>query len=101
MVELEEGKIQSADVAMQLGKDIQKIGINIMESSVSKEEDLSAQRFDEDTGPYKVPESRAAGRPHNLGWLDILGDEELTGGEAETEREEGFDSDNWRERQQT
>jgi hypothetical protein len=23
---------------------------------------------------YKVPKERAAGRPHNLGWLDLLKD---------------------------
>jgi len=25
---------------------------------------------------YKVPETRAAGRPHELGWLDMLEDED-------------------------
>jgi len=24
---------------------------------------------------YKVPSARAAGRPHDLGWLDLLGEE--------------------------
>lgn len=81
MTELEEGKIQSGDLAKQLGRDIQKLGLNLVESSVQREEDLSAQTGGDDTGPYKVPESRAAGRPHNLGWLQILGDEEMTGGE--------------------
>mmetsp|Transcript_8125 Transcript_8125/g.17584 ORF Transcript_8125/g.17584 Transcript_8125/m.17584 type:complete len:606 (-) Transcript_8125:143-1960(-) len=81
MTELEEGKIQSGDLAKQLGRDIQKLGMNLVESSVQKEEDLSAQMVRDDTGPYKVPENRAAGRPHNLGWLQILGDEEMTGGE--------------------
>ena len=81
MTELEEGKIQSSDLAKQLGRDIQKLGLSLVESSVQKEEDLSAQTVGDDSGPYKVPENRAAGRPHNLGWLEILGDEEMTGGE--------------------
>ena len=71
-----------------------------MESSVVKEEDFSAQSPREDSGPYKVPESRAAGRPHNLGWLDILGDEEITGGESGGTGGNvnvEFESDNWRE----
>jgi hypothetical protein len=25
--------------------------------------------------PYKVPEERAAGRPHELGWLSLLDDD--------------------------
>ena len=28
-----------------------------------------------DADRYKVPEERAAGRPHELGWLDLLKDE--------------------------
>jgi hypothetical protein len=47
---------------------------------------------------YKTPEERAAGRPHNLGWLDLLGDEELFGEESPGQSAtETFESDNWRE----
>jgi hypothetical protein len=46
---------------------------------------------------YKTPESRAANRPHNLGWLDLLGDEEMTGGESSSGSDDTFESDNWRE----
>jgi hypothetical protein len=47
---------------------------------------------------YKTPEDRAAGRPHNLGWLELLGDEELYGeGSSGKSSTETFESDNWRE----
>jgi len=47
---------------------------------------------------YKTPEDRAAGRPHNLGWLDLLGDEELYGeGSSVKVETDTFESDNWRE----
>jgi hypothetical protein len=46
---------------------------------------------------YKVPDARSAGRPHNLGWLDLLGDEEITGGSSDKSDEEVYESDNWRE----
>ena len=45
---------------------------------------------------YKPPEQRACGRPHNSGWLDLLCDEEVTGG-APDEDDEVYESDNWRE----
>ena len=35
----------------------------------------SDTRFDNTAGPYKVPDARANGRPHELGWLDMLKDE--------------------------
>eukprot|EP00560_Eucampia_antarctica_P008152 CAMPEP_0197826634 /NCGR_PEP_ID=MMETSP1437-20131217/3570_1 /TAXON_ID=49252 ORGANISM="Eucampia antarctica, Strain CCMP1452" /NCGR_SAMPLE_ID=MMETSP1437 /ASSEMBLY_ACC=CAM_ASM_001096 /LENGTH=604 /DNA_ID=CAMNT_0043427155 /DNA_START=246 /DNA_END=2057 /DNA_ORIENTATION=- len=51
--------------------------------------------------PYKTPDERASGRPHNLGWLELLGDEEMTGGsltkdkDNENSGDEIFESDNW------
>lgn len=33
---------------------------------------------EEDDGPYKVPAIRAMGRPHELGWLDLLEEKEET-----------------------
>lgn len=42
---------------------------------------------------YVVPEDRAIGRPHMMGWLDLLGDdEELTGANKEE-----FEADKWEE----
>ena len=42
---------------------------------------------------YVVPEDRAIGRPHMMGWLDLLGeDEELTGASKEE-----FEADKWEE----
>ena len=42
---------------------------------------------------YDVPEDRAIGRPHMMGWLDLLGDdEELTGVKTEE-----FEADKWEE----
>lgn len=49
------------------------------------------------TQEYKPPEKRACGRPHNSGWLDLLGDEEMTGGTKDTTEDEVYESDNWRE----
>jgi len=55
---------------------------------------------------YKTPEDRSAGRPHNLGWLSLLGDEEMTAGmpvsdsdnnTGGTKNDDDFESDNWRE----
>merc|ERR1712127_875813 len=49
---------------------------------------------------YKAPDARACGRPHNLGWLNLLGDEEMTGGSGTSNAEgdeDTFESDNWRE----
>ena len=46
---------------------------------------------------YVVPEDRAIGRPHMMGWLDLLGeDEELTGVAKEGAKEE-FEADKWEE----
>lgn len=47
---------------------------------------------------YKTPDQRSCGRPHNLGWLNLLGDEELYGeNSSEEEAGDAFESDNWRE----
>ena len=45
---------------------------------------------------YKPPDRRACGRPHNSGWLNLLGDEEMTGGFAADLENEVYESDNWR-----
>ena len=41
--------------------------------------------------PYEVPEKRSLGRPHMLGWLDLL-DEDTNGNNASK-----FESDDWEE----
>ena len=47
---------------------------------------------------YKVPDRRACGRPHNTGWLSLLGDEELGVGMSSGDPDEDvYESDNWRE----
>ncbi len=55
----------------------------------------------EDEKDYEVPEERAIGRPHMMGWLDLLGeDEELTGtgkGGDGGKKEESFEADKWEE----
>jgi len=59
-----------------------------------KEQELKKSLQEEE---YKVPDKRACGRPHNLGWLDLLGDEEMNGGVAADPEDEVYESDNWRE----
>jgi hypothetical protein len=41
-----------------------------------------AQPKKKDTSTYKVPKARAAGRPHNLGWLELLDDEKKDEGDG-------------------
>ncbi|KAL7472108.1 hypothetical protein ACHAXS_012431 [Conticribra weissflogii] len=50
-----------------------------------------------ETKRYFVPEDRAIGRPHMMGWLELLGeDEELMGGaKNENEKEDKFEADEW------
>ena len=45
--------------------------------SFGQEQPSSSQpkKIDGNDETYKVPTLRAAGRPHDLGWLDILNDE--------------------------
>ena len=55
--------------------------------------DSVENKLQEETKAYKVPEDRAIGRPHMMGWLDLLGDdEELTGANKEE-----FEADKWEE----
>jgi len=53
-----------------------------------------AEGVDDDGEYYRPPNRRALGRPHNLGWLELLDDEIPKG---ETENEGSFEADNWRE----
>eukprot|EP00566_Odontella_aurita_P008542 CAMPEP_0113570576 /NCGR_PEP_ID=MMETSP0015_2-20120614/25056_1 /TAXON_ID=2838 /ORGANISM="Odontella" /LENGTH=647 /DNA_ID=CAMNT_0000473393 /DNA_START=8 /DNA_END=1951 /DNA_ORIENTATION=- /assembly_acc=CAM_ASM_000160 len=101
--ELEEGKIQGDDLIEQLGKDAQRNLMGFMGAvqTVGKEDDdLSAQVKKKEYEPYQVPETRALGRPHMMGWLELLEDEERFGGEGgdkSKDDEQSFESDNWRE----
>ena len=76
---------------------MQKISSSLM--ATREEEDLSAQRKLVDDGPYQVPETRSVGRPHMMGWLELLGDEEITGGEGNKSPtkndDESIESDKW------
>jgi len=98
--ELEEGKIQSTDLLEQLGKDASR-GLAGFMGSVAKsseEEDLSAQKKVEAYKPYDVPESRAIGRPHMMGWLELLEDEERFGSPGGGKGDDGtFEADEWKE----
>jgi len=62
-----------------------------------KPEEVKADKAKMADEEYKAPEKRQAGRPHNVGWLDLLGDEEMTGGFASDPEDEVYESDNWRE----
>jgi len=47
---------------------------------------------------YKVPDQRACGRPHNTGWLGLLGDEEMGLESFPDDPEDSvYEADNWRE----
>lgn len=105
--ELEEGKIQGDDLLDQLGKDAQRNLMGFMgavQTVGKEEEDLSAQQKKKEYEPYKVPESRAIGRPHMMGWLELLEEEERFGGdpkkgEGNGDGQQTFESDNWREKE--
>jgi hypothetical protein len=51
----------------------------------------------EESKSYKVPEDRAIGRPHMMGWLDLLGEDEELGVDGEDGKEETFEADKWEE----
>ena len=48
---------------------------------------------------YKVPDKRSCGRPHNTGWLDALGDQEIGSSTkmSDDPEDEVYEADNWRE----
>ena len=59
-------------------------------------QDSSDNAKKEETKTYKVPEDRAIGRPHMMGWLELLGDDEELGVDGE-DKEESFEADKWEE----
>jgi hypothetical protein len=51
--------------------------LNFGQSPQSPSRSSTSGTSDSESGDYyKVPNERAAGRPHNLGWLDVLNDDE-------------------------
>jgi len=97
---IEKGTAGSAeDVARQVqGEAFQLLGFDFGggggdTGSIKKEVKVEEKR-------YVVPEDRAIGRPHMMGWLNLLGeDEELMGGndEGTGDNEESFEADKWEE----
>ena len=90
---IEKGTAGSAeDVSRQIqGEALQLLGFSFGGGGSPNPATISAdtERVEKD---YDVPEDRAIGRPHMMGWLDLLGDEELTGG-----KKEEFEADKWEE----
>ena len=85
------------DVTRQIqGEALQLLGFNLggggSPNPATASRDAKKEQKD-----YVVPEDRAIGRPHMMGWLDLLGeDEELTGAGEEGAKEE-FEADKWEE----
>ncbi|KAL7446408.1 hypothetical protein ACHAXH_009402 [Discostella pseudostelligera] len=100
---IEKGTAGSAeDVTRQIqGEAMQLLGFKFggstpLNPAVARKETAADQKR------YVVPEDRAIGRPHMMGWLDLLGkDEELTGGDKEDAMDgkevETFEADKWEE----
>jgi len=91
-------------------KDIQQAGIgptdNVLDQLSNEASTLlnfqsntvtEVKETDYDEEEYKVPEDRACGRPHNVGWLNLISDEEIFNEGNSNNEDEKFDSDNWRE----
>lgn len=70
--------------------------LNFNRKQFTPENDESNTGDTNDKDEYLAPDTRACGRPNNVGWLDLLGDEEVTGVKPE-DKDASFDSDNWRE----
>ncbi|KAL7529965.1 hypothetical protein ACHAXR_003249 [Thalassiosira sp. AJA248-18] len=93
---IEKGTAGSADdVSRQIqGEAMQLLGFDFGGGATPNPATASKETTKKEKA-YVVPEDRAIGRPHMMGWLELLGeDEELTGGEKE---EESFEADKWEE----
>jgi len=90
---IEAGSANAEDVGKQIqGEAFQLLGFDFggggAKATESKVEEKS----------YVVPEDRAIGRPHMMGWLDLLGDEEMAGGLNDGDKkEDSFEADKWEE----
>lgn len=88
---IEKGKTSAEDV----GKQIQSEAFQLFGFDFGGADPTDTNKVVEEKD-YEVPEDRAIGRPHNMGWLELLGDdEELTGGAGG--KEESFEADKWEE----
>lgn len=85
------------DVTRQIqGEALQLLGFNLGGGG-SPNPATAGRDTKKEQKDYVVPEDRAIGRPHMMGWLDLLGeDEELTGAGEEGAKEE-FEADKWEE----
>ncbi|KAL7555205.1 hypothetical protein ACHAWF_018848 [Thalassiosira exigua] len=94
------------DVARQVqGEALQLLGFDFGGGGSPNPAMIGAEK-EKKQGPYVVPEDRAIGRPHMMGWLELLGDDHLGGdGDnmgtkeegAAAKREEVFEADQWEE----
>lgn len=91
--EIQQGGIgPTGNLVDQLSKEASNLfGLGALKAKID-ETDVKSKNQD-----YKPPDKRACGRPHNLGWLDLLGDEEMNGGMNQSTNEDVYESDNWRE----
>ncbi|KAL3799119.1 hypothetical protein HJC23_002247 [Cyclotella cryptica] len=84
------------DVTRQIkGEAMQLFGFNFGGSTADDVEEKPEQ-----SKRYVVPEDRAIGRPHMMGWLDLLGEDEELGvavKEGSKKKEETFEADKWEE----
>ena len=92
------------DVTRQIqGEALQLLGFNFGGGGPLNPATASQKVEKTEQKRYVVPEDRAIGRPHMMGWLDLLGeDEELMGGSGsgdseEEGKEETFEADKWEE----
>jgi len=90
------------DVTRQIqGEALQLLGFDF--GGGSSPNPATAQKETVVEKDYEVPADRAIGRPHMMGWLDLLGeDEELSGVGKEDvgesgKKEETFEADKWEE----
>lgn len=91
--EIQQGGIgPTGNLVDQLSKEASNLfGLGALKPKIDEVDTISK------TQDYKPPEKRACGRPHNIGWLDLLGDEEINGGMRQSADEDVYESDNWRE----
>jgi hypothetical protein len=93
------------DVTRQIqGEALQLLGFNFGGGGPLNPATASQKAEKTEQKRYVVPEDRAIGRPHMMGWLDLLGeDEELMGGSScsggneEEGKKETFEADKWEE----
>lgn len=88
---IEKGTAGSAE---EVGRQIQGEAFQLLGFDFGKKDDKEKEAKVEEKS-YEVPEDRAIGRPHMMGWLDLLGGDEEEGGIDG--KEESFEADEWEE----